>query len=80
MTSRDAILQQALALPPEDRAFVADVLEQSLTPRGASLSSKELLTELERRSAAYRAGMTTARPAADVLADLRKRQADGKAT
>jgi len=38
-----------------------------------------LLTELKRRSAAYRSGQTTSRPAKEVLAGLRQRQADEKA-
>lgn len=32
----------------------------------------DLLAELKRRSAAYRAGETRSRPAADLIADLRK--------
>jgi putative addiction module component (TIGR02574 family) len=75
MADREAILQQALALPPDDRAYVATALEHSLTSDGDPMSSKDFLGELERRSAAYRAGATTARPAAEVLADLRRRQA-----
>jgi hypothetical protein len=31
MTIREQIAQQALALSPEDRTYLADVLEQSLT-------------------------------------------------
>ena len=86
MSQREAVLQQALALPTEDRAYVVSILERSLacndrTQTGATLesdgpshSSAELQRELEHRSAAYRAGSTTARPAADVLADLNCRQ------
>jgi hypothetical protein len=37
-------------------------------------SDHELQKELERRSAAFRSGSTTARPATDVLADLNGRQ------
>ncbi len=33
MSHRDQIVGQALALTPEDRAYVADVLEQSLPSR-----------------------------------------------
>jgi putative addiction module component (TIGR02574 family) len=77
MADRDAILQQALALSPDDRAFVATVLEQSLSESGDAIGGEALLAELQRRSAAYRAGTTTARPAANVLADLRRRQAGG---
>jgi hypothetical protein len=86
MSQREAVLQQALALPTEDRAYVASVLERSLgradrqstggtlEPDGQGDSSAELQRELERRSAAYRAGSTTARSAAEVLADLNCRQ------
>ena len=77
MSDREVVLQQALALPPDDRAYLATALEQSLAGEGDPMSSREFLAELQRRSAAYRAGTTTARPAAQVLADLRQRQAGG---
>ncbi|HEV8000459.1 MAG TPA: addiction module protein [Planctomycetaceae bacterium] len=77
MSDREVILQQALALPPDDRAYLATALEDSLTTDSDSISNEELLTELSRRSTAYRAGETTARSAAEVLADLRKRQSGG---
>jgi putative addiction module component (TIGR02574 family) len=80
MADRDAILQQALALSPDDRAFVATVLEQSLSESSDSISGEALLAEFQRRSAAYRAGTTTARSAADVVADLRRRQSGGPTT
>ncbi|MGD0897381.1 MAG: hypothetical protein ABR915_06060 [Thermoguttaceae bacterium] len=41
----------------------------------AIVSGGEFLGELQRRSAALRAGLTSARPATDVLADLLRRQA-----
>jgi len=44
-----------------------------------AVCSADFLKELERRSAAFRDGSTKARPAADALADLRRRQA-GEAT
>lgn len=86
MSHRDELVRQAMALPAEDRAYVVTVLGRSLTSdgeiapedeeepgesiSGESISGEAMLAELERRSAAYRAGTTTARPAADVLADL----------
>ncbi len=79
MSDREMILQQALALPADDRAYVATVLEQSLSEAGDAISGEALLAELQRRSAACRAGTTSARPAADVLAVLRRRQAAGAA-
>ncbi len=72
MMHREDILQQALALPPEDRAFVAAALEESLS---AAECGTELLAELDRRSAAFHSGKSTARTAADVLHDQRQRQA-----
>jgi hypothetical protein len=84
---RDDVLQQALALPAEDRAFVAAALEQSLAHPEAefpldaiaaeshdAILGIDFLRELERRSAAFRNGSASARLAADVMADLRRRQ------
>ena len=53
MSDREVILQQALALPPDDRAYVATALEHSLAGEGDPMSSQEFLAELQRRSAAY---------------------------
>ncbi len=88
MPQREEIIQQALGLPPEDRALVAAALAYSLAadsqesvpdstdPAGrATPTGGELLRELQHRSGALRAGLTTARPATDVLADLLRRQA-----
>jgi hypothetical protein len=93
MPQREEIVQQALGLPPEDRAFVAAALAHSLAVDGkeplsdsrnrgssATVSGDELLLELQRRSQALRAGVTTTRPATDVLADLLRRQAAETAT
>ena len=77
MPDRELILEQALALSPEDRVYVATALEHSLSGEGNPTSSEEFLAELQRRSAAYRAGTSPARPATDVLEDLRQRQAGG---
>jgi hypothetical protein len=83
MSLHEKILDQALALPPEDRAFVAVELERSLcaapdTDEGSAqengAATAAFHAELQRRSAAYRAGSTTARGAEDVLADLERRQ------
>jgi putative addiction module component (TIGR02574 family) len=84
MLERDDVLQEALALPPADRAFVVVALEQSLTSEddalaeanGNVLSGMELLQELRRRSESYQAGHSRAWPAAEVLADIRQRLAD----
>ena len=58
MTSREQILQDALALPPEDRAFVVDQLERSLEKGG--FASPEIAAawtqEIGQRVAAYDRG------------------------
>jgi hypothetical protein len=92
MAYREEILQQALALPLADRAFVAAALEESLSAAAAPLpvdavdatgpdaeSAGELLAELQRRSAAYKNGAMAARPAAEVIADLRDTPTGGQA-
>ncbi|MGC1274481.1 MAG: addiction module protein [Planctomycetaceae bacterium] len=62
MSNREKIVSEALAMPPEDRAYVADVLERSLetdgfaTPEIAAAWSKEI----DRRIAAYDRGETNA--------------------
>ena len=61
MTTRDAIARQALALPPEDRAYVADLLEESL--QECAFASQEIADawscEIDRRIQAYQRGETT---------------------
>jgi len=86
MTLREQLLQQALALPSADQAFLAQSLEDHLIAHAApeteefeGISDSLLLRELRRRSAAYRSGETSARLAADVLGDLRHRQAGERA-
>jgi hypothetical protein len=61
MTLRDEIAQQALSLPPEDRMYVADVLEKSLTTGDFSTPelAAEWADEIERRIAAYDRGELT---------------------
>lgn len=60
VNQREELAQRALDLPPEDRAYVADLLERSLeadtfaTPDIAEAWSKEI----DRRIAAYDRGET----------------------
>lgn len=58
MTIREQIAEQALALPPEDRTYLADVLEMSLTH--GEFASPEIAAEwdreIDRRVAAYDRG------------------------
>lgn len=75
MNLRDQIAEQALALPPEDRAFLADTLEQSLSHDG--FATEEIAAawseEIERRIAAYDRGEVTVLPADVALDSIRKR-------
>jgi len=62
MTLRDQIASQALTLPPEDREYVADLLEGSL-PEGEfsdPLIAEAWSREIDRRVSAYDRGETTA--------------------
>jgi hypothetical protein len=75
MISRDEIVQQALALNPEDRAYIADVLEHSLSDE--TFATPEFaaawVAEIERRIAAYDRGeMQAAR--LDIAFDRMRRQ------
>lgn len=58
MTVREQVLQDALALPPEDRAFLAEHLERSLDH--GQFASPEIAAawtaEIDRRIAAYERG------------------------
>jgi hypothetical protein len=58
MTPVEQLAQQALALAPADRAYLADVLEQSLST--GSFATPELAAlwadEIDRRLAAYERG------------------------
>lgn len=86
MSARDQIVQQALELEPDDRAYVADLLEQSLPTAG--FVSEEIASawsrEIDRRIAAYDRGETQAisvqsslQHARDALARRRRESASG---
>ena len=74
MTIREQVLNNALALPAEDRAFLAGQLEQSLEHEG--LASVEIgaawTAEIERRIAAFERGEVSAADADEALARMRR--------
>lgn len=81
---REEILQHALGLSPEDRAFVVAALVQSLGDRFPDQIAEDspdairgvaFLQELNRRFERFQSGETIARPAEEVLAELYQRQA-----
>jgi putative addiction module component (TIGR02574 family) len=81
MISVEEVLNYALALPPADREVVAAAIQDSLDTNASpaeSIAGNEFYEELRRRSAAFRAGQSQARPAVDVMAEAFQRQADEK--
>jgi putative addiction module component (TIGR02574 family) len=80
MSTRDDIARQALSLPPDDRAFLADVLEQSLaqeftTPEIALAWTKEI----DRRLDAYDRGEIQAVDAQTAIDEMRRKLAEHRA-
>lgn len=69
MPLREEIVQQAMSLAPEDRAFVANALEQSLTNGEFATSeiAQAWASEVERRIDAFDRGEI---PATDMQAAL----------
>jgi putative addiction module component (TIGR02574 family) len=81
MTLREQVLQDALALPAEDRAFVAAQLDQSL-PHGEFASPEVAAAwtaEIDRRIAAYDQGEAHAVEADESLTRMRRFLAEHQA-
>ena len=81
MTIREQILQEALALPPEDRVFVADQIEQSLQ-HGEFASADTAAAwdaEIERRIAAFDRGEVEALDADTTIGRMRSYLAQRRA-
>ncbi len=74
MVSRDEILQHALALPPSDQAFVADMLEQKIAETNpVRLDLGEAWSrEIDRRLDAFTSGESTCLDPSDSIELLRK--------
>lgn len=81
MPQRDQIVEQALTLTPEDRAYVADKLEESLTAGG--FATPEIAAawaeEVERRIADYDRGEVNAAGADEAIDRMRKHLAEHRA-
>ena len=75
MSQRDEIVKQALELRPEDRAFIADKLEESLTPEGFATPeiAAAWVAEIELRIAAYDRGEIEALPGDTAIDRIRER-------
>lgn len=78
MRERERIAEEALKLPPEDRLYVADRLEQSLPYAG--FASPELAeawaSEVTRRIGAYERGETEAVDFDAAMEGIRRRLAE----
>lgn len=78
MPGREEIAQQALELPAEDRAYVADVIERSLATGG--FASAEIAaawaSEVERRIAEYDRGEVQAVSADVAIERIRRHLAE----
>jgi hypothetical protein len=74
VTLRDQIAEQALTLPPEDRAFLAELLEMSLSSNGFATPelAAEWVSEVERRVAAYDRGETCAYDLRTAMQSIRR--------
>jgi len=71
--STEQIEQQAMALPPEKRAELAERLLASLEPPDQREIDQAWEKELEARIDAYERGEQTARPAEEVIREIRQR-------
>lgn len=78
MTLRDRIAKQALSLPPEDRAYLAEKLEESLPHDGFATPeiAKAWASEIDRRLDAYDRGETGAVDFDEALRRIRQRLAE----
>jgi putative addiction module component (TIGR02574 family) len=73
VTLRDQIAEQALTLPPEDRAFLAELLEESLSSNGFATPelAAQWVAEVKRRVEAYDRGETRAYDIRTVMQTIR---------
>lgn len=70
----DEILAAALSLPPTDRAALVDAILASFDPPVGAAHDARWAAEVEGRLAAFRHGMLTAAPAAEVFARIDRRE------
>ena len=70
----EQIAEEALALPSESRALLADRLVESLDTASLSHVDKKWLTEAKRRRDAVRSGGVQTIPGDEALAKVRREQ------
>lgn len=78
MPVRDEIVKQVLSLPPEDRAYLAEKLEESLPDSGFTSAeiAKAWGREIDRRLSAFDSGQTQAASFDETLLRIRQRLAE----
>jgi len=76
MSNVESILADAAQLSVDERIELAEALWNTLPEASIPPISVEWLAEIEKRSAEYDAGLTTAVPWEDVRADALRRLAD----
>lgn len=69
-----ALLEQALSLPPEERAALADSLYESFHGPIDPMIEAAWVQEAEARLDAYNAGLVEARPAEELFLRLKNRR------
>ncbi len=81
MPTRDEVAREALALPPDDRAYIADVLEQSLTSgEFATVEiAKAWAAEIERRIDCHDRGESRAMDGESAIQRIRQYLAERRA-
>lgn len=81
MIDREKVAEQALALSPDDRAYLLDVIERSLAEPGAvdPEVAKAWSAEIDRRIAAYDRGEIEALDANTMIERVQKRLEERRA-
>ncbi len=73
MSSLQEIIDAAQALPAYEKVQLIGALWSSVSPEDWASPSSELIAEVQRRSAAYDAGLTTTSPWSEVRERARQR-------
>ncbi len=72
MSEFEELTAKAMALPPKDRAELAELLIQSLEEEDEEIVKSASLAEIYRRDQQIRAGAPVTKPAEQVLRDARE--------
>jgi putative addiction module component (TIGR02574 family) len=73
MTEFEEVTSKAMALPPQSRAELAELLIQSLDEKEEDELKSAWLTEIRRRDQEIRSGVSVTKPAEEVLKEAREK-------